>query len=455
MKTILSLLTGLLLLPFTVAAELPAPSEVMLKNTANGVEVSWTAVEGASAYTLYWSGAEDSIIASNGYFEDYLRTETSATSKVLPADFLEGYSTLHVAVLTLDSEGDETTNFTAEATINVTKNDENTNVVAPVAMPPLERVAPELAEEPKGFVGPQLPPKPEVKIPEPAVQNLQLNEVLVINNTTLNALFSENIDASSIASSIVSIKSKDVPLDIVTMSANGNVLTITTEPQTEGVVYRLEMQPGLVSVNGAGLSDATTILFQGSDEVSAEVPEPAASSSSSSQAPPAPPEPVVPEVIYDDIEVKTELIVKNPLLADLVVRWVKDREDITAVIVSHSRDNGVHFKSSEELSPDLPGVRLEGLTPGEVTIRVEMLTESGEVVASSAFKQVVEIPEEMRANLHSVAATLPLTASVTSQARPPKNSNLNSSGPGQLAWLLILSGAVAGMVSVRRFMRTS
>ena len=59
----------------------------------------------------------------------------------------------------------------------------------------------------------------------------------------------------------------------------------------------------------------------------------------------------------------------------------------------------------------------------------------------------------MRASLHGVAITAPLAASVSNQVRPPSTGQLNNSGPGRFAWLLIVSGAVAGMLTVRRFVK--
>jgi hypothetical protein len=462
MKILLSILASLLILPATAAAALPAPSEVTLQNVSDGVEVSWTAVEGASAYTLYWSGTEDSIIASSGYFEDYLRTDSNATTQVLPADFLTGYDVLHVAVLTLDSEGSESANFTSEATITVgaAGNGTPAAINEPAALP---------AENNQEPFGPELPAQQA----EASVATLQLNEIVVISNTQLNALFSEAIDAASLADAVMSIKSKDAPLKIIDASAIGNVLLVNTAPQVEDEVYRLAVESGLMSEAGGTINGNTTVLFQGvggsvddleveeviapnkDEETSDTSATPATSDSSSSDS-------SAPEADVESITLETKILDPQSLFPSLLIKWPQSNDDVTAVVISHSKNNGASFHARDPLAVDVGQVAIK-LSPGETTIRVEMLTTDDEVVASSTFTQLVSLPQEITASLHGVVATSPLTATVSNQqqmaasqtANVNNSTALNNSGPSTMLWFLMLSGAIAGIITVRRFVRAS
>lgn len=372
-----------MLLPVMALAATPNITGTNAEYTGGEVHVSWDAVSTASMshYRVYYSGK--SILDNDGVFDDFEITDgpESSISFTPPPDA----DALFVAVIGVAEDQTESEFFIEEASVQISKeeNDGKGEKETKKGESKIEKDTPKMEKDTGGSGGTgekenALPPQLEPPVPAGPVQLLK-GEVKSPTQiiTTFSAPITVAKEKAPEALKITDPKGNNLHINSITIK--GKTITINTEEQTKGAVYKVQYSEPFEGTNGQKLDeDNRSVLITGHADGKEKTVEPV-----QERSPYFPPD-VANVVITPQIQQNTAY--------HLTVNWELDNtpQDIAYVLVYQTRD-GQNFAQPSVLPANVGGVELGNVTPGFFGLYIQTVNVYGYV--SQGTFQYVTLPQ--------------------------------------------------------------
>ncbi len=218
-----------------VAATLPGNvTNVQAQVGNNGMTVQWSPVSGATAYRVYFS--HESILDNGGNYDDFEQTPDAQTTYVFKSAPLTS-TKIYVAVLAVDSAGNESEGFETEASVDVLS--ASSSLSSSVATVSSSTKSPQASSRAN-------PSMPSGQNPTSTAVPMGIESVRVLTETGILVTFTKQLDPRSNVEAgdfLITTTSGDVlPIEKVQMS--GASVTLTTQKHAPDTQYVL----GLLSV---------------------------------------------------------------------------------------------------------------------------------------------------------------------------------------------------------------
>lgn len=409
----LTLAATLLALPLAAFSAPAAVTGVKAWEQDGRVHVSWDKLPDSDQiayYRIFFSSK--SILGNNGLYEDFDIADGSVSEHVF--ETAPATPTLFVSVLAVNDRGEESPSFVEEASVSRTV----TNVVDVSAATPSE---------------------PAPTPPAPAVTENETFALLgadALSSTGVLLTFSASVTIldEHAASAFTIEDGSGTTLAVTRLTIEGSTVIVHTEPQASGTVYRVAAQ-NVQTARADGVvtpldTNQSSVLFLGFKEETPPVTDTMSGEPSVTDAP-APAEPS---------RLTLELRAQGEATGLYTVEASWEGGDGAATyFVNQTTDHGMTFSSPQIVQSPAQGVRITGVPPGELGIRVQ------EVKADGTSGQTAM-------DFIRLGTASPLPAQILPQptpVAPTQSGPLTQSGIGMMGALL-LAGAATGLAVMRR-----
>lgn len=357
------------------AAVVPAVKGVEVEQRGSNVVVSWEEVRGDIAYyRVYYSTV--SILDNDGLFDDFEVTEGNETQlEIVPRS---GSQAFYAAVIAVMQNGDESEFFVDEAGIALSD--------TPVVPGGNTSSAPPPAQS--SSAAPPPPPASSSSAPAsssaPSMPAVALLSVEAVSPTELKAEFSApvTVDQARAPEGLRITDRKNRPLVITSIAINGSIITINTQEQVKGAVYRVMFSEPFEGKNGGALDEVDrSLLVTGHADGKEDV---TAGNNPNREVDPYNP----PDV--ENVQMTPELNENGTYV--LTVEWEINNTpgDIAYYIIWQTRD-GQNFAQPSVLPAEIRGVQLPGVTAGFYGMYIQTMNVYGYM--SPGVFQYVTLPQ--------------------------------------------------------------
>lgn len=352
----------------SAAALVPASvTGISAQAVGNQIQVNWKAVsEDIAYYRVYFSS--ESILNNNGLYDDFERTGGPETTLMFPRP--NSANEIFVAVIAVNKNNEESEFFTQEAVVRFggTAVSSVPTVVSRSSLPPTQWSSaasiPSLGgQSSSAAVFSSQPPASAVYTS--VGEDILLLSADVLSATGVLVRFSAPITVDPLHASegLHIFTATNEQLQISRITITGNEMMIYTQPQTRGIVYKVEVKAPFMGPNQERIDPETgSALFTGHETGL----EPTASSSARSVDPYYPPD--IANLAF------TPRMQANGTYS-LVAEWEVDNspKDLAYYLIYQTRDQGKSFSGPSILPIDIRGVQLDGVTPGDYGIAIQTL----------------------------------------------------------------------------------
>lgn len=338
----LTILSALLLFPAAAAAAPANVTGIAAALEDGKVHVTWTKLDATdlAQYRVFYS--HTSILDNNGLYDDYEQADASASELTLQT--VPPVDTLYVAVLAVDTKGEESPLFQEEASV----------ALRPGGAPAQPASQPASAQG-----GQAAQPAGEQD------QELRLLSARAQSATGILLSFSQNVvvDPAKAAQAFDVRDQNGAVLGLKRLVIEGKTVILHTVPQLRGVVYAVRVGASVTGKTEAGQAvalDASQgpVLFTGSPDGI----DPAAV--------PAQTEP------RDITTLRINASPDGQGAYTVEATWMVPA-GATGLRVSQSADRGATFSAERDLSPDTQTLRVRGVPPGSFGVRIRTVTADG------------------------------------------------------------------------------
>ncbi len=387
--TRLSIAALALAIPLSVAsAKTPNVSGITASQQNGKVVVSWTPVEGASKYRIFYS--HTSIMEQGGVYDDY--EDAPGTTSTYTLTGVPPVSTLYVSVLAVGADGTESPFFLEEATVQLTPSGaQQQSAASSVAT---------------------LPPSPTVAMDS---STLQLLTATSTSSTGVVLVFTHPLSIPQ--------QYKDVAFVIKTGSGNalavtryrleGNLAILDTAPQSAGTVYQVSVHGSVAGKMPQGdlvpqEQGMAPLLFTG-QQVNLSVPD----------------------------VLNLQLTRKGNAVEAV---WTLPAATIRELQVQQSTNGGRTFGTAVRMDKASKGVTIPGVTAAQFTLLVRVVGADGTI--SKGAQQTITTGAQSSSSSKTTTSSSSKSSVSSKPATTP--GSLPSSGLG-LTTIIALSGAATGI----------
>lgn len=390
---------------------------ITAERTDTGVQVSWSAVDGAARYIVYYS--RSSILENAGAYEDFEVTSGPVTSVDLT--LLPQGDMLYIAVLAENTAGEDSGVFTEEASVELGGAAEphlweNASSAASVLLQSASSAqassqAPVILQSSVSSSSASAASSSSAASPIADEHTFRVFTVQAITPTSIEVTFSSTVmlDPQDAPYAFTVHDARGTILPLQRLTIDGGRVTIDTYPQTEGSVYELTVGGVVRGLRMEGeqqvllpLDPSTSrVLFTGMG-VSAAVPA------------------------LSDLEVRNLRLRAIPELEGqytVEAQWIDPQrlDQVAGYIVTQSADGGRTALTANPIPRGTNTARIRGVTIENFGVRVQVVTPDGQITRG------VFAPITLLGGIDVPVVLPPLSSSVSSVSSRSTSSAMSSS----------------------------
>ena len=311
----------------------PAVTGITAVEQGNTVTISWNAPSETIAYYRVYYSAK-SILDNDGLFDDFETTQGNETSLTFSAP--PNTSDMYASVIAVSDSGLESEYFMEEA--HVTLSGTSTPDIA----------------------------TPTTQNPSVDTSGLRLLKAEVTTPTTIVATFSTaiTVDPTKAPEGLTITTANGTALPIVKINIKGEIITITTQPQTQGTVYSVAFSEPFIGALGQPLDVTDRQVFV---------------TGHSDGAPPSQTPNQNTQALSDMQGVSIESQMQPDGHFTVTAQWTPNTSpDLYGIVVYQTRD-GQTFGPPSLLPTNIRGVQIQNVTPGFLGLYIQAVNVNGQV----------------------------------------------------------------------------